>query len=203
MHHVNGASLSGGSTLKEIEQVPRPLSHAEWSCGGGSPEIPQRLCCFRPTTSRCHWIRVATWRQCWEFSRLLCLLDICIEARVQDTAKFKLLVQKLKSRRPMNWFVSVFWMTVTAFRRGSDSHQLIAGIWVLWASCWVNGTEEHEKAALHRSSAGLREGVKGVSGPCLLSRGGFARTPQASKNRAENAKNGQGQPRTSFFLGGP
>ena len=67
----------------------------------------------------------------------------------------------------------------------------------------MNGTEEHEKAALHRSSAGLREGVKGVSGPCLLSRGGFARTPQASKNRAENAKNGQGQPRTSFFLGGP
>eukprot|EP00434_Breviolum_minutum_P042704 symbB.v1.2.038027.t1/scaffold5785.1/size23606/2 len=59
-------------------------------------------------------------------------------------------------------------------------------------SCKSSG---YSKAVTHissLSSAGLREGVKGVSGPCLLSRGGFARTPQASKNRAENAKNGQG-----------
>ena len=121
--------------------------------------------------SRCHWIRAATWRrECWEISLLfVCdkLTSAFAEARVQDTAKFKLLVQKLKSRRPMNWFVSnVFLLTATAFRRGSDSHQqLIAGIWVLWASCWVNSTEEHEKAALHRSSAGSGEGV---SAPCLL-----------------------------------
>ena len=121
--------------------------------------------------SRCHWIRAATWRrECWEFSLLfVCdkLTSAFAEARVQDTAKFKLLVQKLKSRRPMNWFVSnVFLLTATAFRRGSDSHQqLIAGIWVLWASCWVNSTEEHEKAALYRSSAGSGEGV---SAPCLL-----------------------------------